>query len=808
MPTLSWDVFYRDHGAERGLKSLGTVTNSLHANFGKVKLGAAALGLAAGAALVTAGRAAVKFGADSVKAYNEAQKSQFRLQDAFSKFPRLADTSVGALQRYNSELAKKTRFDDDATASGQAVLAQFGLTGQQITQLTPLLQDYAARTGKDIPAAASVLGKALLGKGRALAAVGINFKDAGSRGKNFNQIVDGLRDKVGGFAQREGKTFAGQMEIIKNRFGEWQEALGGKLLPHLQNLTGGLVELMGIAEDVAPAFGELLSVFAGGGTKFGSFAALIRRNRAAITDALYGIADAFLVGADGAVGFGASAAAGLGKANIAVADTIDAVLAFSDMMAKIPGTGLVWQSVSRDMGSSLREQAIRFRASGEAALDFGDKVENGAGKAVKRTRAELERLRRQDVTRAEQREQADRLARAIKGIGDKGDGTTRLFRVLRGETEANSRAERRFEGRVRDARDALVANYRAAEKNGASKKELARITENARAELFQEFRQMGFSRQQAIKLANALDDVTAAQKRVPKATSIKIKYDTWVDEQNARLVQRAGRFAVQMSAGGSRADLARSPATMRFLTSGKNLPNGFGGPAGSLFTATEHSGRAAVQDRATDAVRSALRPAADRWAQSQMSSGPLGRITNGGAGRAAGIREGMRWATSGGTYPGHHPSMNKAWDFMISSRSQGDRIAGHLWANRQRLRLWYLIWNRRIISMTRPGAGWLPYFDGMSSNPNRAHTNHVHASWYANGTRNARQGLAVVGEHGPELVNFRGGERVSAVSTARPSGGSSVTYIINAPHYVGDKNDLKKALVDLDRQGALQVIKR
>src|SRR5690606_22398615 len=52
------------------------------------------------------------------------------------------------------------------------------------------------------------------------------------------------------------------------------------------------------------------------------------------------------------------------------------------------------------------------------------------------------------------------------------------------------------------------------------------------------------------------------------------------------------------------------------------------------------------------------------------------------------------------------------------------------------------------------------------NDPSKAHTNHVHASFYANGTVGAQRGLAVVGERGAELVMgrqaryMRGGERV------------------------------------------------
>lgn len=50
-------------------------------------------------------------------------------------------------------------------------------------------------------------------------------------------------------------------------------------------------------------------------------------------------------------------------------------------------------------------------------------------------------------------------------------------------------------------------------------------------------------------------------------------------------------------------------------------------------------------------------------------------------------------------------------------------IAAYLWANRSRLGVWYVIWNRRIISTTYPTAGWKTY---TGSNP---HTDHVHVSF-------------------------------------------------------------------------------
>ena len=58
----------------------------------------------------------------------------------------------------------------------------------------------------------------------------------------------------------------------------------------------------------------------------------------------------------------------------------------------------------------------------------------------------------------------------------------------------------------------------------------------------------------------------------------------------------------------------------------------------------------------------------------------------------------------------------------------GEDIADYLWRHRARLNVWYVIWNRRIISITYPNDGWRPY-SGAS-----AHTDHVHVSFESTGT--------------------------------------------------------------------------
>jgi hypothetical protein len=230
--------------------------------FDKIKGKAAILGAAAGIM-------AIKFGKDSVAAFVEAEQAQNRLSDAFDKFPKLADTNIGRLQSLNSALALKTKYDDDATASGQAVLAQFDLTGKQLETITPLMQDFAAKTGRDLPTAAGLMGKAYLGNTKALKALGINYKSTGDKTKDFANINELMRQKVGGFAQKEGKTAAGQAEILRNQFGELQETVGSKLVPVLTKLGTGLLKVIGFVERNKAVIGPLAAILGTlGGTLF------------------------------------------------------------------------------------------------------------------------------------------------------------------------------------------------------------------------------------------------------------------------------------------------------------------------------------------------------------------------------------------------------------------------------------------------------------------------------------------------------------------------------------------------------------
>ena len=183
------------------------------------------------------------FGKQSIEAYKAAEEGSAKFEDAMKRIPGASDAVTASLLEQATALSQVTIYSAGQSKAADTQLAQFGLNGDQIKKLLPLVQDYAAKTGQDLPSAASSVGKALLGQGRALKGVGINFKDTKTLTGNYAEIVDGLQGKVGGLAQEMGGTAAGKMQIMQNRVTKLKVQLGSQLVPALSQVTEVLTPL-------------------------------------------------------------------------------------------------------------------------------------------------------------------------------------------------------------------------------------------------------------------------------------------------------------------------------------------------------------------------------------------------------------------------------------------------------------------------------------------------------------------------------------------------------------------------------------
>ena len=107
------------------------------------------------------------------------------------------------LMREANQLAETFSYlDNDDIVDAQQKLLTYGkLTRQEISSLLPIIIDFAARTGKDIPSATEMVIGALEGQGRQLKQYGINLKDAETFTERLALVQGTLGEKVKGAAQ-------------------------------------------------------------------------------------------------------------------------------------------------------------------------------------------------------------------------------------------------------------------------------------------------------------------------------------------------------------------------------------------------------------------------------------------------------------------------------------------------------------------------------------------------------------------------------------------------------------------------------
>lgn len=285
-------------GIQSALTGLGDVAK-------KVALGGLAI---LGAGIVGVG----SFLASSVGDAMEAQDALTQLDAILQSTGGSAGLTRDQLTEMASALQLTTKFSDDSAMAAETVLLQFDKIGKDVfPDVLDLSADLATRMGSDLPQAANLLGKALADPAEGIGRLNMAYKlfndeemksitdmaKAGDVAGAQTKVMDRLREKIGGAADAAGKTFGGQLEILKNQFGEVKERIGGALLPALtklatmfkdkladpkvqafiERLATNLEKLAGIVGDAISRFAEtgdimdFFTVFEDGSSFIGSF---------------------------------------------------------------------------------------------------------------------------------------------------------------------------------------------------------------------------------------------------------------------------------------------------------------------------------------------------------------------------------------------------------------------------------------------------------------------------------------------------------------------------------------------------------
>ena len=203
-----------------------------------------------------------------VKSAQEAEMASMRLESSVKGAYGASSNAVKAFEDQAKAIQKVTVASDEDVMSIQALLAQFGLTQRQVTQLTPLVVDISRKWNIDYVNAAKAVAKAADGKASSLKKLGINIDETKAKTDPYIATVDALRQAAGGFAQQEGKTFAGQTAILSNQLDELKESLGRGVLATLNDVLPAVVNVTGAFTSLDDRTGGLIGSTTAIGTGF------------------------------------------------------------------------------------------------------------------------------------------------------------------------------------------------------------------------------------------------------------------------------------------------------------------------------------------------------------------------------------------------------------------------------------------------------------------------------------------------------------------------------------------------------------
>lgn len=293
------------------IKNTNLAENQAEGLSGKIdKFGAAAKAAFAAAAAAAAAYA-VKLGVDGVKAAIEDEQAQANLARTLTAATGATTDQIAATEKYigKMQLATGVADTDLRNAFARLSLSTNDLTKSQ--ELLTLALDISKATGKDLDGVANALGKAYDGQTTALGKLGIGLSAAELKSMTFTEVQTKLSDLFGGAASENAKTFQGQIDIMKQRFAEFQENIGYQLLPILLKLFQFL------NDNLSPAFEWLKK------NAIDPVADAINRNKDTFMGYWNFIKDNFLPLIGGALMLGLQ---GLGKAATFVVDAVGAAI--------------------------------------------------------------------------------------------------------------------------------------------------------------------------------------------------------------------------------------------------------------------------------------------------------------------------------------------------------------------------------------------------------------------------------------------------------------------------------------------------
>lgn len=197
--------------------------------------------------------AVVKFGKESVRAFQEAEKEAAQLRSQLEAV-NLAFAS-DFVDDYIDNLALLSGITGGNLNRAFITLSQ---ATEDVTTAQKLLNaslDISAGTSKDLQTVANALQRAYNGEVTALARLRIGYTSAELKGRDFNEVLDELTEKFQGASARSAETLAGKMARLAEATDQAKEAFGAGFVKGIEDSNVAVEDLQKTVIDLGDAFG-------------------------------------------------------------------------------------------------------------------------------------------------------------------------------------------------------------------------------------------------------------------------------------------------------------------------------------------------------------------------------------------------------------------------------------------------------------------------------------------------------------------------------------------------------------------------
>lgn len=214
----------------------------------------------------------VNFTKDCVKAANIQTQAEVKLATVMKQRMNATQGQINSLKSYASELQNIGVIGDEVTLSGMGQLATFLKSADAVKKLTPAMQNLATSMyGVDVSASnmqslANMVGKAMANNSlSSLTRAGITvtdkelatFKTLTNEEEKAAYLANIINNNVGQMNKTLAKTPAGQMQKLKNEFGDLMEKLGNFVNNVLGPIISALSTIVGWLNAILDFIGEI-----------------------------------------------------------------------------------------------------------------------------------------------------------------------------------------------------------------------------------------------------------------------------------------------------------------------------------------------------------------------------------------------------------------------------------------------------------------------------------------------------------------------------------------------------------------------